>query len=81
MVGGALLPFQVTCGGGSSGLIETLFYTLQPEVQLLAAQKPKCCNNNFHNCEKYILMIDVQNRFWFNLWNKYTRDEMFIFPL
>ena len=37
MVGGALLPFQVTCGGGSSGLIETLFYTLQPEVQLLAA--------------------------------------------
>ena len=66
MVGGALLPFQVTCGGGSSGLIETLFYTLQPEVQLLAAQKPKsylkCCNN-FHNCEKYILMIDTQNRF------------------
>ena len=44
MVGGALLPFQVTCGGGSSGLIETLFYTLQPEVQLLVAQKQKCCN-------------------------------------
>ena len=65
---------QVTCGGYYQLQCHLMgwlkHYTLQPELLLLRNK-----NVTINYCDYF---DDVQNRFWFNLWNKYTRDEMLI---